>query len=79
MKSSKLDEIIFENRNKAYGAYDLRTNYSKHVSYALGIGVGISCLLLFSAFTFNKEEIKVKPDDTIRIIPFTTERIKPIK
>ncbi|MFB9120239.1 energy transducer TonB [Bergeyella porcorum] len=40
-----LDEIVFENRNKAYGAYDLRTSYPKILTKALVIGT-----LLFVTF-----------------------------
>ncbi len=40
-----LDEIVFENRNKAYGAYDLRTSYPKILTKALAIGT-----LLFLVF-----------------------------
>jgi periplasmic protein TonB len=32
---SNLLDIIFENRNKAYGAYDLRVAYSKRMNAAL--------------------------------------------
>lgn len=33
------EDIIFEKRNKEYGAYVNRTNYSKHVIIALGITI----------------------------------------
>lgn len=33
-----LDDIVFANRNKAYGAYALRKDYSKTIYRALGIG-----------------------------------------
>ena len=44
LKADILD-IIFEGRNKAYGAYDLRKTYSKRITYAL-IGTVAVCLLL---------------------------------
>lgn len=44
LKADILD-IIFEGRNKAYGAYDLRKTYSKRITYAL-IGTVTVCLLL---------------------------------
>ena len=34
-----LDEIVFANRNKAYGAYSLRTQYSGDLTKALFVGV----------------------------------------
>ena len=39
-------DIIFEGKNKAYGAYDLRRTYEKRVKIALG-GTFAICLLLF--------------------------------
>lgn len=41
-----LDEIVFENRNKAYGAYDLRTSYPKILTRSFIIG---TLLFLFFA------------------------------
>ena len=45
LKSDILD-IVFENRNKAYGAYDLRKFYNNSIKMALGI-------MLIIAFGFN--------------------------
>jgi len=39
-------DIIFEGKNKAYGAYDLRRTYEKRVKIALA-GTFAICLLLF--------------------------------
>ena len=36
-----MDEIVFERRNKLYGAYDLRRMYNKHVTRSLLISVAI--------------------------------------
>lgn len=44
LKADILD-IIFEGRNKSYGAYDLRKTYNKRITYAL-IGTVTVCLLL---------------------------------
>ena len=43
-----LDEIVFENRNKAYGAYDLRTTYRSVLTKAFIIG---TVLFLVGAIT----------------------------
>lgn len=43
LRPSTLDEIVFEGRNKAYGAFDLRQTYPTHVRRALG-----TALLLFA-------------------------------
>jgi periplasmic protein TonB len=54
LRSSLLD-ILFENRNKEYGAYDLRKTYNKRIIYAV-TGVSILCLLMFviSIFASSK-------------------------
>ena len=49
LKSDVLD-IIFENRNKNYGAYPMRKNYGRRLFKALGIMMGL--VLVLSAFTF---------------------------
>ncbi len=40
------DDIVFEKRNKEYGAYINRKNYSKYVLYALGVTVVVLLLVL---------------------------------
>jgi periplasmic protein TonB len=45
LKASLLD-IIFENRNKEYGAYALRNDYDKRLVKAMGIGLGLVLLLI---------------------------------
>jgi periplasmic protein TonB len=41
------DELVFENRNKAYGAYVLRRSYDDKVLLGFGISVALIILLLF--------------------------------
>jgi len=38
-------DILFENRNKAYGAYALRKNYNYRLQWALGISLSLAFLL----------------------------------
>jgi protein TonB len=40
------DDIVFDQRNKEYGAYINRKNYSKYVLIALGITVVVLVLVL---------------------------------
>jgi protein TonB len=49
-----LDDIVFENRNKEYGAYFLRKNYAKHLNSAVLIGVGVFTLIFGGAWTYQK-------------------------
>jgi periplasmic protein TonB len=43
-----LDDLIFEQRNKAYGAYSLRKAYGNNMRKAAYVGLGIFFLVLFS-------------------------------
>jgi len=49
-----LDEIVFENRNKAYGAYDLRTAYPKLLTRSFLIGTAFFILLAVSPLIYLK-------------------------
>ena len=63
LKSDILD-IVFENRNKAYGAYDLRKFYNNRIKIALGIMLIIA--FGFSAFTLlPKKQHLIVRDITI--------------
>ena len=61
LKTDILD-IIFEKRNKAYGAYNLRKFYPNRLKLALGFMLIIATV--FSAFTLlpkNQQEVITKP------------------
>lgn len=47
LHASTLD-ILFENRNKAYGAYALRNGYNTRLLTALGAGISVMVLLLMA-------------------------------
>ncbi|MFC0345024.1 energy transducer TonB [Epilithonimonas hispanica] len=49
-----LDEIVFENRNKEYGAYDLRTAYPKLLTRSFLIGTAFFILLAVSPLVYLK-------------------------
>ncbi len=56
--SADILDIIFEGRNKSYGAYDLRKTYNKRITYAL-IGTLIICaLLVISSVVANSSKKK---------------------
>lgn len=46
LENASLDDIIFEFRNKAYGAYDLRQSYPFALRSALILGVGLFMMLM---------------------------------
>ena len=63
LKSDVLD-IIFEHRNKAYGAYDLRKYYDQRMQKAIGIMLGFAAIL--SAFSFLPEKaVEENPYHTV--------------
>ncbi len=51
------DDIIFENRNKQYGAYALRNGYANRMLLALGSGMTV---ILLGAFVFMNSELPEK-------------------
>ncbi len=58
--NATLDDIVFEHRNKDYGAYELRTTYAKTLNRAFAIGtsivlVSISASAIYSSYQHDKE------------------------
>ena len=70
LKSDVLD-ILFENRNKAYGAYNLRKFYDNRLMKSLAVMLGI--VVIFSAFTFmpDKKKQLEKQDELFTTTIFT--------
>src|SRR4029453_2743702 len=48
---------LFENRNKAYGAYALRKYYNHRLQWALGISLGLVFILLMFDFSGGRNSI----------------------
>ena len=59
-----LDEIVFEHRNKNYGAYDLRTSYKKILTRSLVIGTLLFCIGAITPFVVMKIKQLTAPDKT---------------
>lgn len=51
-KNLTLDEIVFENRNKEYGAYDLRHQYPRLLTKSFIIGTALFLLAALSPFIY---------------------------
>ncbi len=64
--SADVLDIIFDGRNKAYGAYDLRKTYQQRIGAAL-LGTAGLCLLLF-AYLFAGSGKKVDKGDFPTIV-----------
>lgn len=85
--SSKLNEVIFENRNKAYGAYAIREAYSDSLTKSILCLSGLVLLLFGSVFAYNKinaisgdEKTIIIDDSGIKpLIYETTVEMKPLE
>lgn len=63
-KNQTIDDMVFENRNKEYGAYFLRKNYSKYLTKAAIYGVGSMVLLLGGSWALQKFAPDLLADET---------------
>lgn len=52
--SADILDLVFEDRNKAYGAYELRRSYNKRIRTALLATAGLLLLIFLSSFLANK-------------------------
>jgi protein TonB len=65
-KIPEFDEIIFENRNKNYGAYDLRKRYKSTASFSVLCASTLGAILIaILSFKPDKSIITLKPPDPI--------------
>jgi periplasmic protein TonB len=55
-----LEEIIFQNRNKSYGAYSLRTDYQNVIKKSLLIGISIFGLAVLTPMLWAKVDDKIE-------------------
>ncbi|RFS17073.1 energy transducer TonB [Emticicia sp. C21] len=69
-----LDEILFEHRNKDYGAYELRTTYKSTVNRAMWIGITAFSALFITSYIFAHQKEKV---EKVTIFELNPGLIKP--
>lgn len=62
-----LDEITFRNRNKSYGAYELRKHYKSTATMSVFFGVGLSSLLV-AALAMQPEESSADVPEATSVI-----------
>ena len=55
-----LEEIVFQNRNKSYGAYSLHTDYQNVIKKSLLIGISIFGLAVLTPMLWAKVESKME-------------------
>jgi periplasmic protein TonB len=66
--SADILDLVFENRNKAYGAYELRKSYNKRIRTALLITSAIALLIFLSSFLAKQimpAETEDKKDEVV--------------
>ena len=71
---SDLLDLVFEDRNKAYGAYDLRRTYKKRLSIALAITAAIALLALGGSILAST--LKANKNNKINVQEVVLEDIK---
>lgn len=70
IKNAHLLDIIFEGKNKSYGAYELRSNYNKRISMAVVLMLAFVSALLTLPELFKK-------DAPIEKLVFTVHEMNP--
>lgn len=73
LKTDFLD-LLFEDRNKAYGAYELRRSYNKRITMALLITAGL--LLMIFLASFLSSQLKAEGPKTLEVKDVVLENIK---
>ena len=72
--SADILDILFDGKNKEYGAYDLRKSYNKRITTAL-IGTVVICLLVFF-ITFLANNLKKEKKNEIIVQDVSLEDLK---
>ncbi len=67
-KLSSLEEIVFQHRNKSYGAYSLRTDYQNVIKKSLLIGISIFGLAVLTPMLWAKVESNVNREVIATVI-----------
>ncbi len=62
------DELVFENRNKEYGAYVIRRKYDRTVIWAILVSAFcVSASVITPFFVRSTEPVVIKPMDTVEV------------
>jgi protein TonB len=69
--SGSLDDLVFEGRNQAYGAYQLRQAYNSHVRIALAAMMGLCALLLLGGAVWQRLHPLIAVE---RVVPIAPEK-----
>ncbi|RRB07331.1 energy transducer TonB [Larkinella rosea] len=72
-----LDDIVFENRNKLYGAYELRQIYNRNASRALWLGIALFGAALATPTLYNHFKPDEAPDQIMTVIDLEKVKVLP--
>jgi protein TonB len=84
--NQNLDELVFENRNKMYGAYAIRASYDNHLKRGFFITMLIPLILVVFSIIYNKlhgNSLASKPadffkdKDSLLVIEVILDKIEP--
>jgi periplasmic protein TonB len=78
-QKQNLDDIVFENRNKDYGAYYLRKNYKNYLTRAVVIGTSFIFLIFGGAFTYQTYILPNLPKEKLKIVELDLKDISKIE
>ena len=70
--TASMDDIVFETRNKSYGAYMLRRIYNKHITIATIIAIALFILFLSAPLIANllggdEEEVAIEEERVVEL------------
>ncbi|PWK28175.1 protein TonB [Arcicella aurantiaca] len=77
-----LEDIVFQNRNKSYGAYILRADYQNVIRKSLIIGIGLFCLAILTPMLWAKVDKDIRREviaDVLVMEQPPKEEVKPIE
>ncbi len=76
--NQNFNELVFENKNKAYGAYAIRKAYHDNVTISLIVSSAFFGLLVLISFSFTNKSDAIPTDfgnDSIYVKPYTEREI----
>lgn len=72
--SADLLDIIFDGRNKEYGAYELRKSYNRRLMIALAVMATVSALIFISVLV--ADQVKDKKKDLVNVEDVQLSEVK---
>ena len=76
IKAPGFDEIVFEFRNKEYGAYVIRKKYNKYMTISLLIGIFVVCTALITPYYIAKTAFERGEAREERMVELTMENLE---